>query len=126
MQRQLSSILDDVHIGSNARQWAPAVDIRETDEALLVYAELPGINKKDVTVEVKDGVLSISGERRLGKADREENVHRVERAYGRFARCFSLPTNVNTDKVDATMSNGVLEVRLPKHERAKPKAIRIH
>ena len=126
MQRHLSSILDDVYTGSDAGQWAPAVDIRETDDALLVYAELPGIDKKDVAAEVREGVLSISGERKPEKTGKEENVHRTERAYGRFARCFSLPANVDTDRVDATMNNGVLVIRLPKQERAKPKAIRIH
>ena len=87
---------------------------------------MPGIEKKDVHLEVKDGVLTISGERRYEKDVKEENVHRVERAYGRFSRSFSLTPNVDADKVDATMKNGVLEVRLPKRESAKPKAIAIH
>ncbi len=128
MNRQLSRLLDDSRFGllNEAGRWAPTVDIRETDDALLVQAELPGIEKKDVHLEVKDGVLTISGERRYEKDVKEENVHRVERSYGRFSRSFSLPPNVDTDKVDAAMKNGVLEVRLPKHESAKPKAIPIH
>jgi len=128
MNRQLSRLLDDTHLGftGEAGQWVPTVDIRETDDALLVQAELPGIEKKDVHLEVRDGVLTISGERRYEKDVKEENVHRVERAYGKFARSFSLPANVDADKVDATMKNGVLEVRLPKLERPKPKAITIH
>jgi len=128
MNRQLSHLFDDSPLNtlSDAGQWAPRVDIRETDDALLVQAELPGIDKKDVHLEVKDGVLTLSGERRYEKDVKEENVHRVERVYGSFSRSFSLPTNVDAEKVDASMRDGVLEVRLPKRESAKPKAIAIH
>jgi len=128
MNRQLSHLLDDSPLNTfgETEQWAPRVDIRETDDALLLQAELPGIDKKDIRLEVKDGVLTLSGERRYEKDVKEENVHRVERAYGSFSRSFSLPTNVDADKVDANMKNGVLEVRLPKRESAKPKAIAIH
>ncbi len=126
MQRSLSRILDDTSFGTaETSQWIPAIDIRETDSALLVQAELPGIDKKDIKLEVKDGVLTLSGERNYEKDVKEENAHRIERSYGRFARSFSLPTNVDTDKVDASMNNGVLEVRLPKKESAKPKAITV-
>ncbi|MDQ6988172.1 MAG: Hsp20/alpha crystallin family protein [Mariprofundaceae bacterium] len=128
MNRQLSHLLDDgqTTMSTEAGRWAPTVDIRETDDALLVQAELPGIEKKDVHLEVKNGVLTLSGERRYEKDVKEENVHRVERTYGRFSRSFSLPSNIDTDKVKASMENGVLEVRLPKRESAKPKAIAIH
>ena len=128
MNHRLSNVLDDsgFSTGTETGHWAPSVDIRETDDALLLQAELPGIEKKDVQLEVKDGVLTISGERRYEKDVKEKNVHRVERAYGKFTRSFSLPTNVDADKVDASMKNGVLEVRLPKCESAKPKTIAIH
>ena len=128
MNRQLSHLLDESPLAATSEtgQWAPKVDIRETDEAMLVQAELPGIDKKDIQLEVKDGVLTLSGERRYEKEVKEENVHRVERTYGRFSRSFSLPTNVEAGKVQATMKDGVLEVRLPKRESAKPKAIAIH
>ena len=127
MQRGLSRILDEEPFGRMRmfEQWAPSVDIYETDEALVVQAELPGIEKKDVKVEVKDGVLTISGERRYEKDVKEENIHRIERSYGKFVRSFSLPTNIDVDHVDATMKNGVLEIRLPKVESAKPKAITV-
>ena len=128
MNRQLSRLLGDDHsltFDDASGQWAPRVDIRETDEALLVQAELPGIDKKDVKLEVRDGVLTLSGERRYEKDVKEENVHRIERSYGSFARSFSLPTNVDAEKVEAHMKDGVLEVRLPKRESAKPKAIAI-
>jgi len=128
MNRQLSHLLEDspFNAAGETGQWAPKVDIRETDDALLVQAELPGIDKKDVHLEVKDGVLTLSGERSYEKDVKEENVHRIERAYGHFSRSFSLPSNVDAGKVNATMKDGVLEVRLPKRESAKPKAIAIH
>jgi len=127
MNRNLSRLLDDSHSAMDADggQWAPSVDIRETDDALVVQAELPGIDKKDVNLEVKDGVLTISGERRYEKDVKEENVHRIERSYGSFTRSFSLPRNIDAEKVNAEMKDGVLSVRLPKRESAKPKAIEI-
>lgn len=127
MQRTLSRLLDEGGMSTSSEfgTWMPAVDIRETDDALLVYAELPGIDKKDIHVDVHDGVLTISGERKYEKDVKEENVHRTERAYGRFSRSFSLPRTVDADKVDAKLKDGVLEIRLPKTESAKPKAIEI-
>ncbi len=126
MQRGLSHIVDDAPFGATETgRWIPAVDIRETDDAMLVQVELPGIDKKDVKLEVKDSVLTISGERNYEKDVKEENVHRIERSYGRFVRSFSLPNNVDADKVDASMNNGILEVRLPKKESTKPKAITV-
>jgi len=128
VNRQLSRLLDDSpsSMDSEMNRWAPSVDIRESDEALLVQAELPGIDKKDVKLEVKDGVLTISGERHYEKDVKEESVHRIERSYGSFTRSFSLPTNIDAEKVAAEMKDGVLHVRLPKRESAKPKAIEIH
>ncbi|MCF7821717.1 MAG: Hsp20/alpha crystallin family protein [Mariprofundaceae bacterium] len=127
MNRQLGRLLDDPHSAevTETSSWMPSVDIRETEDALVVQAELPGIDKKDVKLEIKDGVLTISGERRYEKDVKEENVHRIERSYGSFARSFSLPSNIEADKVNAEMKEGVLHVRLPKRESAKPKAIEI-
>jgi len=127
LQHRLSDIFGEVPFSSTQENghWAPAVDIRETEDALLMQVELPGIDKEDVTLEVKDGVLTVSGERRYEKNVTEENVHRIERAYGKFTRSFSLPRNVDAEKVEASMNNGILEVRLPKHDSAKPKAIAI-
>jgi len=127
MNRQMSRLLDDGKAGfPGDGQWAPSVDIRETRDALLVQAELPGIDKKDVKVEVHDGVLTLSGERRYEKDVKEENVHRVERAYGSFSRSFSLPSKIDGEKVEAHMKDGVLEVRLPKRESVRPRAVEIH
>lgn len=127
MNRQLSRLLEDggSRTGEAAVHWAPSVDIRETEDALLVQAELPGIDRKDVKVEVHEGVLTISGERRYEKDVKEKNVHRVERAYGSFARSFSLPANIDASNVQAQMKDGVLEVRLHKRESARPKSIEV-
>jgi len=129
LQHQLSDILEDVSLpvmDVREGQWMPRVDVRETASDLLVQAELPGVDKKDVTLEVKDGVLTLSGERRYEKDVKEEHVHRIERMYGHFSRSFNLPRNVDAKKVDAHMKDGVLQVRLPKLESAKSKAIAIH
>ncbi len=105
--------------------WMPAVDIYETKDAVCVRAELPGVDKDAVSVEVKDGVLALRGERRFEKEVKEENYHRIERSYGTFHRSFSLPSSVDGEKVTARMKDGVLEVTLPKREEAKPKKINI-
>lgn len=129
MNRQLSKLLEDgggYASGEGSLQWAPIVDIRETEDALVVQAELPGIDKKNVKVEVHEGVLTLSGERCYEKDVKEKNVHRVERSYGSFARSFSLPSNIDSGNVQAEMRDGVLEVRLHKRESAKPKSIEVH
>ena len=105
--------------------WTPAVDIYETKDAVCVRAELPGVDKDAVSVEVKDGVLALHGERKFEKEVKEENYHRVERSYGTFHRSFSLPSSVDGERVTASMKDGVLEVTLPKREEAKPKQIKI-
>ena len=105
--------------------WMPAVDIYETKDAICVRAELPGVDKDAVKVEVKDGVLALRGERKFEKEVKEENYHRVERSYGTFHRSFSLPSSVDGERVTARMKDGVLEVTLPKREEAKPKQIKI-
>ena len=105
--------------------WMPAVDIYETKDAICVRAELPGMGKEAIGVEVKDGVLTIRGERKFEKEIQEENYHRIERSYGTFHRSFTLPSSVDGEKVTARMKDGVLQVDLPKREQAKPKQIKI-
>lgn len=105
--------------------WAPNVDIFENENELLVKAELPGIDPKNVELNVENNVLTISGERKLEFEDKRENYHRVERAYGTFSRSFSLPRLIDENKIEADYKDGVLTVHVPKHERAKPKQIRI-
>lgn len=105
--------------------WVPAVDVRETKDALEIAAELPGLDPKDVEVSVENGVLTLKGSRSFEKATDGETYHRVERAYGSFERSFTLPTNVDAEKVHAVYRHGVLNLTLPKREEAKPKSIAI-
>jgi HSP20 family protein len=105
--------------------WIPPVDLYETDEALVLKAELPGIAKDNISIEIQSNTLILRGERKHEIGVEEENYHRVERAYGTFQRSFVLPTLVDQDKVQATFTDGVLELRLPKSEAAKPKRIAI-
>ncbi|HZD54951.1 MAG TPA: Hsp20/alpha crystallin family protein [Candidatus Aquicultoraceae bacterium] len=112
--------------GLRAGMWTPAVDIYENNDSVVVKAELPGVNKDQISVEVKDGILSLRGERKFEKEVQEENYHRVERSYGSFQRSFSLPVSVDQEKVTARFLDGVLEVKLPKKEKAKPKQIQVN
>lgn len=105
--------------------WMPVVDIYETKDAICVRAELPGMDKEAVGVEVKDGVLTLRGERKFEKEVKEESYHRIERSYGTFHRSFTLPSSVDGEKVTARMKDGVLQVDLPKKDQAKPKQIKI-
>lgn len=108
-----------------AGSWHPAVDIFETKDNVVLKAELPGVEKKDFSIEVKDNLLTLKGERKFEKETREENYYRMERAYGSFSRSFTLPTTVDKDKVKAKFKDGVLEVTIPKTEAAKPKQINV-
>ncbi len=105
--------------------WAPAVDVYETSDSLVVEAELPGVDPKDVEVSVDEDVLTIKGERKLEKEIKEENYLRVERAYGKFQRSMRLPSEVDVDKIKASYENGVLKVNVPKVEPRKPKTVQI-
>ena len=105
--------------------WAPLVDIYETDDAFVLKAELPGFSKEDVQIELHGNRLTLRGERKHDTEAKEEQYHRRERAYGRFERVFWLPTTVDAEKIQAHFNNGVLELRLPKSEAAKPKRIAI-
>jgi HSP20 family protein len=107
------------------RRWVPAMDLVETDDHLVLRADLPGLDKEDVEIEVKDGVLTISGERRTEHEDSADGYHRVERAYGRFSRSLSLPQGIDADQVEADFDKGVLEVRIPKPAERKPHRVQI-
>jgi HSP20 family protein len=106
--------------------WAPAVDIYETENELVLKADLPDINEKDLDIRVENNMLTIHGERRFEQQVKEENYLRVERAYGTFSRSFSLPNTVNTEATKAEYKNGVLMVQLPKRAEAKPKQVKIN
>lgn len=107
------------------RAWMPAVNIRETEAAFLIEAELPGLTKKDVEITLENNLLKLSGERRFEKDAQEENYHRVERSYGSFLRTFSLPSQVDSEGVKANFKEGVLTIEVPKAEEAKPRKISI-
>lgn len=111
--------------GRGTGSFIPSVDIYETKDAICVRAELPGVEKDAVSVAVKEGVLTLRGERKFEKEVEEENYHRIEREYGTFHRSFTLPSSVDEEKVTARMKDGVLEVNLPKKEQTKPKQIEI-
>ena len=103
--------------------WAPVVDISETDGEYLIKAEIPEVKREDVKVSVENGVLTLQGERKQEKEEKGKKFHRVERYYGSFLRTFTVPDNVDDTKVGAEFKDGVLNVHLPKTEKAKPKAI---
>jgi HSP20 family protein len=105
--------------------WNPSVDIFENDNEVVVKAELPGMNAKDIDVRLENNVLTLKGERHFEKETKEENYHRVEREYGTFSRSFALPTAVKDEKVTAEYKDGVLSIVLPKKEETKPKPIKI-
>jgi HSP20 family protein len=106
--------------------WAPAVDIYETENELVLKADLPDINEKDLDVRVENNMLSIRGERKFETSVKEDNYLRIERSYGSFSRSFSLPNTVSTDAVRAEYRNGVLTVSLPKRAEAKPKQVKVN
>ncbi len=103
--------------------WTPSVDISETEQEYQIKAEIPDVKKEDVKVTVEDGVLTIQGERKHEKEEKGKKYHRIERSYGSFVRTFSLPDVIEEEKVKADFKDGVLNLHLPKSEKAKPKAI---
>jgi HSP20 family protein len=106
-------------------EWVPLVDIVEDEKEYLIKAELPEVKKEDVKVTVEDDVLTITGERKYEKEEKGKKYHRVERAYGSFERSFTLPEDADGSKVSAEFKDGILKVRLPKSEKAKPKAVEV-
>ncbi|OGS75279.1 MAG: heat-shock protein Hsp20 [Gallionellales bacterium GWA2_55_18] len=105
--------------------WAPSVDISETDTAYLVKAEIPGVKKEDVKVTIQDGMLTLQGERKQEKEEKGKKFHRIERCYGSFARSFRVPDDADENSVKAEFKDGVLNVTLSKSEKAKPKQINV-
>jgi HSP20 family protein len=105
--------------------WNPAVDVFENDNEIVIKAELPGMNAKDIEVKFENNVLVLKGERRFEKETKEENYHRIEREYGTFSRAFTVPFAVKSENVTAEYKDGVLKVVLPKKEEIKPKPIKV-
>lgn len=111
--------------GSRARRWVPAMDLVETDDNLVLRADLPGLDRDDVSIEIKDGALTVSGERKAEHEEKAEGYYRVERSFGSFLRSMTLPQGVEADGVAAEFDNGVLEVRIPKPAERKPHRVEI-
>ena len=130
LQDQVNRLFNDVieRTGeeSSLTAWAPAVDIYETEHELVVKADLPDVDPKDLDIRVENNILTIRGERKFEKKVNEENYLRVERAYGSFARSFTLANTVNSDAIKADYQNGVLTLTIPKREEAKPKQIKVN
>lgn len=128
-QEQMNRIFEDTFFRPRTdaplTAWAPAVDIFETENELVVKADLPEVSEKDLDVRVENNTLTIRGDRKFEKEVNEDNYLRVERAYGSFTRSFSLPNTVSTETIKADYRNGVLTVRLPKREESKPKQIKV-
>jgi HSP20 family protein len=130
MQREVGRLFDgllsDVDGDGNfMASWSPRADVRENNESFVIEAELPGVNKSDVKITLHENVLTVKGEKKQEKEEKENNFHRIERSYGSFERSFSLPTNVKSDKIDAAYKDGVLTITLPKVEESKPKEIQV-
>lgn len=110
---------------SGARSVVPAVDVAENDDEYVITAELPGTKKDDVTVELHEGVLTLRGEKKSERESQKDQVRYVERSFGTFSRSFALPANANGEKLQASFADGVLTIRVPKREEAKPRVINI-
>ena len=109
--------------GDMLADWAPAIDVQETDVEYVIKADLPAVKKEDVKVSVQDGILAVEGERQQEKEEKGKKFHRIERSYGRFVRRLALPTDVDEQKVTADFKDGVLNVHLPKSAAVKPRSI---
>jgi HSP20 family protein len=134
LQERMNRIFEDTLSGSSARHeddalaatWTPPVDILERKDRIVLTAELPGFEEDQIRLHFEDGVLTLDGERRFEKEVDDARYHCVERSYGRFARSFRLPANVDEETISATFRNGLLVVELPKKVEARAKSIRIH
>jgi HSP20 family protein len=131
LRDKMNRLFEDVvtHRGEDkdliSSSWAPAVDIYEDENQLVLSAEVPGIDEKDVEIKIEDSMLIIQGERKMEKETKEENYHRIERAYGSFYRSFQLPNYIDQEKIHAEHENGVLKITMPKKPELKPRKVRI-
>ena len=130
LQEQMNRVFGDV-VGrtgeeSNLTPWAPEVDIYETENELVVKADLPDVNPQDLDIRVESNILTIRGERKFDKKVNEDNYLRIERSYGSFSRSFSLANSVKSEAIKADYQNGVLTLSIPKREEAKPKQIKVN
>jgi HSP20 family protein len=131
LQRSVNRLFDDAASGRRERRegteamWAPAVNTYEDKDAFVLSCDLPGMDQKDIKINLDNNTLTISGTRKLEHEDKRENYQRVECVFGTFSRSFTLPGTVDTDKIEANVEKGVLKIRLPKREESKPRQISI-
>jgi HSP20 family protein len=131
LREKMNRLFEDVFTGRGedkelaASTWAPAVDIYETENELIMTAEVPGIEEKDIEIKIEDNTLSLRGERKFEKETKEENYHRIERSYGSFYRAFTLPNSIDPDRIQAEYENGVLKISMPKRQELKPRKVKI-
>ena len=124
MNRLFDESVRNVRTGDEALSsatWSPAVDIYETANEVVVKAELPEVNQSDIDIQVENNTLTLRGERKFDKETKQENFHRIERAYGVFSRSFTLPSTVDQERIKADYKDGILRISLPKREASKPK-----
>jgi HSP20 family protein len=130
LQQQVNRLFENVTQGhadeASLATWAPAVDIYETENELVIKADLPDVNEKDLDVRVENNMLTLRGERKFEQKVKEENYLRIERSYGSFSRSFSLPNTVNTETIKAEYKNGALTVELPKRAETKPRQVKVN
>jgi len=134
--RELSSVHSDMNrlfdammqapAAAQPRRWTPAMDLAESEGAFVLRADLPGVTQEDVTIELEDNVLTVSGERKSDREAKGDGFYRAERAFGSFSRSLTLPKGVDPEAIAATFTDGVLEVRIPKPEERKPRRIAIN
>ncbi len=131
MRREMDRLLDSFleggirRRGEEMEEWLPSLDVAETKNEIVVKSEVPGMDAKDIDISLSDGILTIKGEKKQEKDEKEENYHLVERSYGSLTRSIQIPTKVQGDKIQTSYKNGVLSIVLPKSEEAKKKAIKI-
>jgi HSP20 family protein len=125
MNRLFNSFFDEGGEGGARRRWAPAVDLLERDDSLVLKADLPGLTRDDVQIEVRDNVLTLAGERKAEHEGRQNGYYRIERSFGRFSRSLQLPDGIDPDRIAAAFENGVLEVTIPKPQQPQPRRIEI-
>jgi len=132
LQERMNRVFEDAAVRgwksdepSATTSWSPAVDIYETDSEITVQAELPGVDRKDIALQLENNVLTLKGDRRFEKETNQENYHRIERSYGGFSRAFTIPTTIDEDKIRADYKDGILKIALPKKEQVKAKQIKI-
>ena len=132
LQGQMNQLFNHFFRGGNGEEtgwgvstWMPPVDLYEAPETFVLTAELPGVRKEDIQLEVHDRTLTLRAERQQETEVKDEHYHRRERAYGSFQRVFALPTSVDAEKVHASFKDGILELQLPKYETAKPRRIAV-